>query len=1086
LLILQNIFFLDKNVQAEEIDHDLHEGGALEEPTPGPSGLQGKRKRSKSSSSTLSFIEARNENIEDVDISALNHPYHNGQVIYSDQENNLELVVRKKRHERETNYLEDHLFEINIREKETKKQQRPLLINLLLIFKAALIALLNDLAQFYDQRSNHQMYITVIDDNIQHGLNTGNFNINADPELVTTTILNMLYNYLTSNLSLRLSNSFRFNIKVLSLRHARDRVQRGNLNPHVLHGSFKQGSKKKYLFYLPEGFEGYETVFSQNCLLISIILGHYLNKALEIEQDFEFRTYNQFKNISSENKLLQRDAGLKLLAIAKKVCRELGLDMEGPHSLEELAPKISQYYNEQIIVFDNVHFNQIVYRYPSIFDECKSQIYLFQEMDKDLTSHIYLISHIRGFERENGTTCMFCEKIFLTKCPRHVCKKREICKSCNKFLLLPQTKISMQNKNLYCKQEQHLPCAQCPAIALNAHCQKLHKCKGFECQKCGYFINKRSHLSVAATKIIHQCGDFFCMNCKKYANKSDEHICQLKRTNFQQNQPALGFFKLQIVDEGNADCFACYEKMNVARQELGFEWDEMIARQELDEKLKISCVCDVHLSAIPSLKKDRYPNLAVLKIETDTRGTFHTRVFAEPSLDQLQNESFDVDKKHYTNLKISRNPIPKYFGKKYKGPQIQQDNLEKMQNRPNKTVMEMLFTFILTAQFYNTTLICFGAEEILLAYKTFLDNGLQCSTISRGQKIILIEYEKFHLRIIDLSNYFPGQIHDLIKLFDLKMCRSYFPMVLNQKANYNIYTLTPNEFPAHLYYNFTDSKEEKLEKLKFWQSLQMRAWNFQEELKINCLKHLDILMQASFKFAQQCHTFQANLGTIMRRKQMFTLPFAKPFCTVSSFFYQVFKAYFMDHKENIYIVPHEHPKKIQSSKEEKEFAAYLQHQNGSKVFNNAFSAINKRNFGRAVPDIYCEETNSIWFFNECIIHGHDPKVCPITTKKKIHKCFGRTFESLNLEFEEKLKAIRDQFVNVTVIWQCEWKKEKKTNQDLRDFLQKIYVPWPTHHLSPREAVRGARIETFGLRWTGADSEEKLYYIDCSSLYPYAG
>lgn len=156
-----------------------------------------------------------------------------------------------------------------------------------------------------------------------------------------------------------------------------------------------------------------------------------------------------------------------------------------------------------------------------------------------------------------------------------------------------------------------------------------------------------------------------------------------------------------------------------------------------------------------------------------------------------------------------------------------------------------------------------------------------------------------------------------------------------------------------------------------------------------------------------------------------------------------------------------------------------------KKFNNAFSKHCERNFGRAIADVFCKEDGILWFFNECIIHGHDPEICPITSRKKQKSCFGQSFKSLNQEFEKKLLSLDGLFNQINVVWQCEWKREKKNNKDLIDFLQRSYVPWPSHHISPREAVRGARIETFGLKWTDQlNPNENLFYVDYSSLYPY--
>lgn len=189
----------------------------------------------------------------------------------------------------------------------------------------------------------------------------------------------------------------------------------------------------------------------------------------------------------------------------------------------------------------------------------------------------------------------------------------------------------------------------------------------------------------------------------------------------------------------------------------------------------------------------------------------------------------------------------------------------------------------------------------------------------------------------------------------------------------------------------------------------------------------------------------------------------------------------------MYIVKNEHPKKIQSSKEEMEFAAYLQHIFPLKKFNNVFSLKCDRNYKRAIADVLCYDDNQIYFFNECVVHGHDPKVCPITFKKKKKSYFGRSFDELRKEFNEKMDYVSANYkLTIKVVWQCEWRYMKKNIPQLKEFLQN-YIPWPSHHISPREAVRGARVEAFALRWRADEHpDEKLYYVDCSSLYPYMG
>lgn len=1075
------------------------------EPVAGPSGLQRARKRSLSSSGSSNMIEADEGNLERIYLGEISHPYNEGQVIYDDPESNLELVVKQKRHIRETNYLEDHLFEVKVREKQpSRNQQQPLLMSLLLIFKAALIALLKEISDFYDPQKNHQMYVTVIDSSIQHGLNTGNYSIHTDPEIVTTRVLNMLYNFLTSHLSLRLNNSFGFNIKVLSLRHARDRIGKGSLNPHVPSGTFRlncTSKKKKYFFYLPPGFEGYENVFKSNCVLISILLGHYLNKSLEFECSYKTTIYRLFTQIHSNEKQKQIKAGLEIIKEARKLCEQAGLSFEGPHLLEEAGKKLMDVLKEQIVVFDNINHGKVSFMYPSTFDDAKSQIYLFQEINSLGQSHISLISMFKAYQRANGQICLYCGKVFYSSQAvhkLHKCSKQDQCQCCNRFLARESTKLNSLNKNWFCKPcVCSLNCLVCGVKANSEQCLSQHECQSFMCSTCQKVIKKRLNKTLEDSKKVHKCGEKFCMTCKSQLSpqEAETHVCKLKKTNLDQNQPALGFFKFQIVDESTANCYDCYEKKNSLRLTLGLNWDSFLDLVKKDSIIEKKTQCNNHLK-LDSCKRKPFENLGVLKIETLIRGSFETFVFPHQKLNLIQNSCNPLTKyQTYSTTTISKKPIPKLFGKSYKGTEIIGNNLIEFLNKQDKTPAEQLLSHVLQNTYYNTTLICFGNEELRLIYKTFLDHGLHCKCLSRGSKIIMLEFERYQLRFLDLSNYFESSLIDLIDQFDLKLPKRFFPMSINLEENYQLLTLTPSQFSEELYFDFSDTPKQITEKRTFIRSLEnvVEEWNFPEKLLDFTIYQVEIILNACLSFTRQCERLQDQIQkTLMERgryiDQIKTLPFARPFCTIGSFFYNLFKFYFLDPLNDVHVVFNEFPKKIQSSKEEMEYAAYIQYCNPVKVYNNVFSAKCERNFGHAIPDIYCKEDSTIYFFNECIIHGHDPRICPITSKRKNKKCFGIPFEDLSTNFFYKLNLINEthKFKNHYIMWQCQWRQLKKTDGQVKAFLS-TYIPWPSHHISPREAVRGARIEAFCFKWKLSDHpDEKLYYVDCSSLYPFIG
>jgi len=1101
--LYKNIHFLGREIFSDDEEENIPPpnndeapivqiGGAeseTEDPLPSTSNTQRKRIRSRSvddvsvsSESSLSFIDP-NENAQPINVDQLiEGPYAQSQVIFNDP-NNLEMTIKKIQHRRETTYLDDHLFEITVSEKQ-KFKQPPLLITLLMIFREALISIINNLSQFYDRALNHQMYFTVIDDAIDHGLNTGNYNVHTDPEIVTDRILTMLYNFLQSHMSLRLNKSFRFNIKVLSVRHAQHRTQRGGFNPHILNGSFNL-NRKKYLLSIPEGFEGFEFVFSQNCLLLSLILGNYLNAS----QEKSVREYylDVMKNLKSENTRLKIEAGQQLLNELFRICTENNIaNIMGPHSLEEIAPKLSSYFNCQIIVFNNLLSQQISYIFPPKYDETKKAIFLLQEISAEGKSHISLINRIKSFWRFNFLLCLHCEKVFRSKShifQIHKCQKRQICDACQRYKAFPDTHLNLDNIINYCVEgNKEIVCDFCKIKITNDLCFKYHQCSEYFCQRCDTLVKRTQSMTLSQTQKRHKCNETYCYICTAMV-PSKSHNCKLRNTKIDKNQPAIGFFNFQIANLNNSSCYECFRNKSILKNSLGIEWDEFL-RTKIDET---KYLCDNH---IYRQANDPFVNLATLKVETKKRGTFETMVFCDDELSELGKTNLDSENLEYCEIPINRDKIASRFGKSSRPSNIMEQNINNLIELKNKNAVEKMIVSLL--QFYNTTLICFGVEQLLFVYKCFIDHGISCKPFSKGQNIYSLEVETYGLRFINLQNYFKVPLNELIDLFELDLEKLYFPEVLNCRENYKLFLmLMPNEFPVEFFYNFNDTLKEKENKKSFVQKISFQLWNFQKQLLDFSLFQLNVILLASIKFTSNCIDLQNLLRESVRLRGIeikeTTLPFARNFCTISGFIYNMFKMFYVDPRRKIYVVKNEYPKKIQSSKEEMEFAAFLQHKYPNKKFNNVFSLKCDRDYKRAIADVLCYDDNLIYFFNECVVHGHDPKDCPITIKNKKKSYFGRSFDDLRKEFEEKMLYVRTNYnVNIKVVWQCEWRYSKQNDTEIKNFLRS-YIPWPSHHISPREAVRGARVEAFSLRWRSEEHpDERMYYVDCSSLYPYMG
>ncbi len=158
----------------------------------------------------------------DLDI-AVPHPlFRRGRDIYSDDA--YIAHVKAVSHKRRTQYsLSDHIFDLTIAPKNKHTNQRPYLINLEEIIGEALIKILDRLKTAYKRTiKQNQVYITIIEKHIIKGINSGNYLLTTPSLDIASWVLALLYHYLKSRQTMRLNNSFKIQVKIISARHASD------------------------------------------------------------------------------------------------------------------------------------------------------------------------------------------------------------------------------------------------------------------------------------------------------------------------------------------------------------------------------------------------------------------------------------------------------------------------------------------------------------------------------------------------------------------------------------------------------------------------------------------------------------------------------------------------------------------------------------------------------------------------------------------------------------------------------------------------------------------------------------------------
>ncbi len=141
--------------------------------------------------------------------------YERGTIVFTDP--NVEVEVKAVEHKRYTRFRsDDHLYQVKI---HPKRRNAPLLLSLENALREALLAILIKLKNNYPSHLHQQVYITIIESNILHGLNTGNFDLNGPGNEIVNRAITILHSYLKSNQTMKLNNSFKIQIRVLGHNH---------------------------------------------------------------------------------------------------------------------------------------------------------------------------------------------------------------------------------------------------------------------------------------------------------------------------------------------------------------------------------------------------------------------------------------------------------------------------------------------------------------------------------------------------------------------------------------------------------------------------------------------------------------------------------------------------------------------------------------------------------------------------------------------------------------------------------------------------------------------------------------------------
>ena len=293
-------------------------------------------------------------------------------------------------------------------------------------------------------------------------------------------ILSMLTQFLISNQSLQINESFKIYIKILSINHMQSREKRQHLkrtktfyqNRKKKHygGKSDQMKKRKYNFYwaldIPESFlaEPSQNVFKNKCLLVCTVLGLLQHDFFEKKK----KLFSQIENgIKSTNINRQTKAGALILEQINNIIAQTNLPDVGPYEIETTCNVLSNVFKCQFIIFNTLKNNsKLLYMYPKTYDDALKPIYMYQPNSEK--NHLIFIRKLSTFYGANFRICFACRKIFnarTSRAPWHICPLKQSCFACRRFYSTKNTYLNDNLKNNFCDKnltaENPFSCSIC-------------------------------------------------------------------------------------------------------------------------------------------------------------------------------------------------------------------------------------------------------------------------------------------------------------------------------------------------------------------------------------------------------------------------------------------------------------------------------------------------------------------------------------------------------------------------------------------------------------------------------------------------
>ena len=325
-----------------------------------------------------------------------------------------------------------------------------------------------------------------------------------------------------------------------------------------------------------------------------------------------------------------------------------------------------------------------------------------------------------------------------------------------------------------------------------------------------------------------------------------------------------------------------------------------------------------------------------------------------------------------------------------------------------------------------------------------------------GTKIMSITVPSLNIKFIDSLNFIPMALACFPKTFGLnELKKGWFPHHFNTSANQSYV----GKIPDKKFYDPNGMNEASREEFLTWHSKLEEdnfVFDFQKEITLYCRSDVDILRRCCLQFRSLFHKVTSHCITIAVA------------CNL------VFRCNFLKENTIAIIPPQGYNPNEKYSIIALKWLELVRHKTGADIKharNGGEQKLSVNTVNSVKVDGCDPEKRIAYEFHGCFINGcldcYERNTINSLTGLTMHEMYEKT-----LEKKQKLIAAGYELVEM---WECQFKKRLKQNEEARKFVDEISYVSP---LEPRDAFYGGRTNACKLYFEG-----KTMYVDFTSLYP---